>query len=222
MVRILCTKQLSITDIQAFTQAGFSIETIDFIQILPFSSFDHISTFEYGIFTSTNALSALIQNPAYQDIPCRKAFCVGEKTQKVLQENGWEVIASFPYASLLASYLVENFPQASMAFFCGDKRLDTLPHTLKEHQIPFQEIQTYQTLLTPKHLETSFEALLFFSPSAVESFLIENTFGSEKIICIGTTTQKALPKGIESFLADTPTLRGMRDSCIRIFKPFLE
>ena len=148
MVRILCTKQLSITDIQAFTQAGFSIETIDFIQILPFSSFDHISPFEYGIFTSTNALSALIQNPVYQDIPCRKAFCVGEKTQKVLQENGWEVIASFPYASLLASYLVENFPQASMAFFCGDKRLDTLPHTLKEHQIPFQEIQTYQTLLT--------------------------------------------------------------------------
>ena len=206
MVRILCTKQLSITDIQAFTQAGFSIETIDFIQILPFSSFDHISPFEYGIFTSTNALSALIQNPAYQDIPCRKAFCVGEKTQKFLQENGWEVIASFPYASLLASYLVENFPQASMAFFCGDKRLDTLPHAL----------------LTPKHLETSFEALLFFSPSAVESFLMENTFGSEKIICIGTTTQKALPKGIESFLADTPTLTGMRDCCIRIFKPFLE
>ena len=161
MVRILCTKQLSITDIQAFTQAGFSIETIDFIQILPFSSFDHISPFEYGIFTSTNALSALIQNPAYQDIPCRKAFCVGEKTQKFLQENGWEVIASFPYASLLASYLVENFPQASMAFFCGDKRLDTLPHTLKEHQIPFQEIQTYQTLLTPKHLETSAP---FFQP----------------------------------------------------------
>ena len=27
MVRIFCTKQLSITDIQAFTQAGFSIET---------------------------------------------------------------------------------------------------------------------------------------------------------------------------------------------------
>ena len=95
--------------------------------------------------------------------------------------------------------------------------MDTLPEQLKTHGIPCHECLTYTTELTPQKLHKPYDGLLFFSPSAVKSFLKENHFAEEKIICIGSTTQGAIPQGITSYAAPYPTLESMRECCLEIF-----
>ena len=58
---------------------------------------------------------------------------------------------------------------------------------------------------------------LFFSPSAIESYLVENTFAGEKVVCIGTTTQAALPEGVESYVAEHPTIENILECCKALF-----
>ena len=218
MVHLLSTKQLSPYQIQLFPQAGFSVEAMSFIEIIPQRDIPPFQPSDFYLFTSQNAFLSLIENPIYKIISSKKAFCVGEKTKKLLKNNHWNVIASFEYAHELGSYLIDQYQEASFTLFCGDRRLDTLPNIMKKNKIKFQEILTYRTLLTPIKVEKLFDGILFFSPSAVESFLQVNHFRDEHIFCIGSTTQKALPKEINSYLAKTPTIESVQECCINIFK----
>ncbi|MBF1126364.1 MAG: uroporphyrinogen-III synthase, partial [Capnocytophaga sp.] len=155
--------------------------------------------------------------PCYSQLPHKRAFCVGEKTRKLLETEGWEVVASFDYAKQLASFLVKHYATSSFVFFCGEKRMDTLPTTLKANHIQLQECLTYHTQLTPVKLTKRYEGVLFFSPSAIESYLVENSFAGEKVVCIGTTTQVALPEGVESYLAERPTVESVLECCKALF-----
>jgi uroporphyrinogen-III synthase len=59
-------------------------------------------------------------------------------------------------------------------------RKETLPQALKEGGIKFNEIEVYQTALAPlKYLIENFDAIMFFSPSAVESYLSNNKIKKE-------------------------------------------
>ena len=53
------------------------------------------------------------------------------------------------------------------------------------------EIETYQTQLTPRKIEEKFKAILFYSPSGIESYLKENTANEIVAFCIGETTASA-------------------------------
>jgi uroporphyrinogen-III synthase len=55
-------------------------------------------------------------------------------------------------------------------------RKETLPQALKEGGIKFNEIEVYQTALAPFKIsdQENFDAIMFFSPSAVESYLSNN------------------------------------------------
>jgi uroporphyrinogen-III synthase len=49
-----------------------------------------------------------------------------------------------------------------------------LPQSLKEGGIKFNEIEVYQTTSAFKISDREFDAIMFFSPSAVESYLSNN------------------------------------------------
>lgn len=217
MVQLFSTKLLSPAQLQAFVSAGFALEMRDFIRVVP-AALTIIPQADYFLLTSQNALLALRSMPCYGQLPHRKAFCVGEKTRKLLEAEGWEVVASFDYAKELAPYLVKHYAKSSFVFFCGEKRMDTLPTTLKANHIQLQECLTYYTQLTPTKLTKRYEGLLFFSPSAIESYLKENTLSGEKAICIGTTTQAALPHTVESYVAERPTVESILECCKELFK----
>ena len=217
MIRLFSTKQLSPTQRQAFTSAGFSLEMEDFIEILPVAPIGAIPQADYFLFSSQNTLLSLAQNPYYAQLPHKRAFCVGEKSRQLLEQMGWEVLASFDYAKDLAPFLVEHYAQASFVFFCGAQRMNTLPNTLRAHHISLQEYIVYHTALTPKRLESPYDALLFFSPSAIESYLKDNEIGREKLICIGETTYAALPKGSQGYIAPRPTIEGVLECCMSLF-----
>ena len=218
MVQLFSTKLLSPVQLQAFVSAGFALEMSDFIRVVPAAALTAVPQADYFLLTSQNTLYALRTMPCYGQLPHRKAFCVGEKTRKLLEAEGWEVVASFDYAKELAPYLVKHYPKSSFVFFCGEKRMDTLPTTLRANHIQLQECLTYYTQLTPSKLTKSYKGLLFFSPSAIESYLRENSLSGEKAICIGTTTQAALPQGVESYVAEYPTVESVLVCCKELFE----
>ena len=217
MIRLLSTKLLLPQEVEAFAALGFQVESLPLIRVQLSETIEAFPQADFAIFTSGNALEALQRHPAAKALAPRRAFCVGSKTRESLEKAGWEVVASFGYAQQLADHLVEQYACYSFVFFCGERRMDTLPEQLKTHGIPCHECLTYTTELTPQKLHKPYDGLLFFSPSAVKSFLKENHFVEEKIICIGSTTQGAIPQGITSYAAPYPTLESMRECCLEIF-----
>ena len=217
MIRLLSTKLLLPQEVEAFAALGFLVESLPLIRVQTLDTLAPFPKADFSIFTSRNAVEAVLKVPEAKALSPHKAFCVGEKTRESLEKAGWEVVASFGYAQQLADHLVEQYACYSFVFFCGERRMDTLPEQLKTYGIPCHECLTYTTELTPQKLHKPYDGLLFFSPSAVKSFLKENHFAEEKIICIGSTTQSALPEGVSSYIAHSPTLEGIIERCREIF-----
>ena len=64
------------------------------------------------------------------------------------------------------------------------------------------------------------DGILFFSPSAVESYLTNNKIKNEVCFCIGTTTASALEtKKIKNIvIAETPTIEEVIEEVIEYYK----
>jgi uroporphyrinogen-III synthase len=190
-IRILSTKKLTDNQKQLLLSANFSVEDADFIKVAN-KQFTLSTINEYLIFTSQNAVESVLENERIAEIKTRKCFCVGEKTKALLEQSGFEVIASSDYASELASIICNQYFKNSFTFFCGNLRRDILPDSLTLAQVVFEEMEVYETVLTPHKAADDLNAILFFSPSGVQSFLKTNTIRDEVCFSIGGTTAKAL------------------------------
>lgn len=214
MIKILSTKILLDNQKEALVSANFNVIEADFIRTesQPFQ-LNEIN--DNLIFTSQNAVQSFLLNPKSAELKTKNVFCVGLKTKILLSENGFNVIAYTGYAEDLAEIITLIYANESYTFFSGNIRRDTLPEALKEAKIKFNEIKVYDTTLTPQKIKTAVEAILFFSPSGIESYLKENTIKKEICFCIGTTTASAL-EGITKniIIADQPTIEDVIEDVI--------
>lgn len=192
-IRILSTKKLLPNQKQFLLNANFSVIEADFIEIVR-KDFELEGSFENMIFTSQNAVKSFLENEKAKELKAKKIFCVGSKTKALLEENGYKVAVSREYASELSEVIVHDFQKESFVFFCGNLRRETLPETLKKSNVALREIEVYETLLTPQKINSPADALLFFSPSGVQSYLKGNKIENQNCFCIGTTTAEALEK----------------------------
>lgn len=141
------------------------------------------------IFTSRNGYLAY-NNFGTQSI--REAYCMSGSTEQLLQRNGLHVLGAGKDSTDLADEILKNNPPA-VVYLSGNLRSDVLPQKLKEADIIVHEFVVYETTLTPLVITESFDAVLFFSPSAVRSFLQANTLpASTSAYCIGKTTAAEL------------------------------
>ncbi|MFK8377272.1 uroporphyrinogen-III synthase [Capnocytophaga canimorsus] len=214
MRTFLATKILSQAQKKTFERSGFQLIQHDFISITHIAFLPQI-TGDLLLFTSQNAVRSVLKSqilPRLKNIP---AVCVGEKTAKLLKENGWKVLFFKPYAADLALEILQKARHRKITFFCGNLRRDTLPDFFKKHNLAFEEIQVYQTHYTPKAISEKVYGILFFSPSEVKSYLLKNTITTQILFCIGTTTaqeaQKHSPKVV---IADSPTVESVIAKCI--------
>lgn len=190
-IRILSTKELSEKQRQQLLNANFWVDNVNFISIQN-KEFEIDSINDCLIFTSQNAVESVLLNNKIAQIKTKKCFCVGEKTRLLLLENGFEVLEYSDYAAELASIIFNKYPKISFTFFCGNIRRDVLPDALNLGNIKLDEVEVYQTNLTPNKITFAPDGILFFSPSAVESYLKENKIEDEVCFCIGNTTADAL------------------------------
>ena len=222
-INILSTKKLLPNQKQLLLDANIALIEEDFIET-KFKSFELSKVNDNLIFTSQNAVQSVLQHPkCYELIPKlreKNVFSVGMKTKNLLTENGFNVIAYTGYASDLAEIISLIYSKESYTFFSGNLRRDVLPNTLKENGIEFNEIEVYETNITSKKITNKLDGILFFSPSAVESYFKLNTIKEETCFCIGETTAEALEnKKVKTIvIADKPSVENVITEVIEYYK----
>ncbi len=185
---IFSTKKLTIDQLGLFHDS-ISVSGEDFIKISPNRIPASVlqSKIQNVIITSKNAVEALLLNLPGNQMQFENIYCVGRKTKRLVEKRIGKVKHVENSARKLADYLVEYLEGLEVTYFCSDLRLDDLPDILAANNIEVHEVETYKTKYAPVKIPESADGVLFFSPSTVHSFLLENK--ADKIaFCIGETT----------------------------------
>jgi uroporphyrinogen-III synthase len=200
---ILSTRNIDSFLIKKASAKHIRIDMFSFIETEPVQSIEiqqeiEIAATEYAtvIFTSANAVDA-VTTTLNGDIPAWRIYCLSHRTKELVSEYfGEDAIEGIAdSASELAELVIEHDDAEDVIFFCGNRRRDDLPRKLTAHGITINEIIVYETRATPKKVETNYDAVLFFSPSAVESFFSMNVLPDSCIaFAIGTATKQTIQK----------------------------
>ncbi len=217
-INIVSTKKLLPNQKQLLLDRDFVVIEEDFIAT-KIKNFELSKINDNLIFTSQNAVQSVLQHPNCSELKSKNVFCIGLKTKKLLAENGFNVIAYTGYAADLAEIISLIYNKESYTFFSGNLRRDILPNTLKENGIAFNEIEVYETSITSKKVTSKVDGILFFSPSAVESYLKLNTIKNEFCFCIGDTTAETLEKNNINniIIAEKPSVENVLEAVIYYF-----
>lgn len=170
-------------------------------------------------FTSKNAVAAVVGNARFEK-PVWKIFCIDGATKKEVNKHFDEtyIAGVARNAALLAEEIARKSDGRKIIFFCGNRRLEDLPQLLTERNIEVEEIIVYHTELVPQKIVDDYEAVAFFSPSAVESFFKDNTL-KKNVICIsvGRTTTEAIKKYSrnEVITSDKPSEESVMELAIK-------
>ena len=217
MTTILSTKILTPNQKRRIIEKGILLEEHDFIKIC-FTIFSINKVGDLLLFTSQNAVKSVLKHPQRPLLEGLPVICVGEKTADLLTENGWQVLHYEEYAQKLADYIKKYHQRNHITFFCGNLRRDVLPNMLKDNNISHNEIETYRNVLLSKKITTSHQAVLFFSPSGVESYIDKNTLDGKKCFCIGETTAKEVLKYNENvIISEYTTIESLIDSVLAYY-----
>lgn len=208
-IKILSTRFFRDPNLYQYLQTyNIHVNVLPFIniQFLPKEQIkkeiDHIKNNKCEvIFTSINSINALFDLLNF--VPDWDIYCISGATKdlaikifgadriKETAENGKE----------LSKKIINKLNrQREIIFFCGNMHREEIPDFLTYNKIEFKKIYLYETIYTPWKIEETYDAILFFSPSAVKSFFSLNTEVENKTIffSIGDTTAKALEKYINN------------------------
>lgn len=146
------------------------------------------------VFTSMNAVKSVAAHINGQT-PEWSIFCIGNTTRQLAAryfgEQSIHTVGN--NASDLADKIISEKTVKQVVFFCGDQRREELPGKLRQNGITVQEVIVYHTISTPHKVEKAYDGILFFSPSAVQSYFYANTVTPSTILfAIGQTTADAI------------------------------
>jgi len=232
--KVLSTKKLEPSLIQIAKQNGIEIIEQEAIRVNPILSkekWEEIfqllqSKKQFAAFTSSNAVLALktyfddYKNP----FEVRwNVFSLSGKTKNALEEslgNFGVIVGTADDSRALAGKIIQRQVD-EIIFFCGNKRRDDLPQILKAAGINVHEVVVYETEEIPTRSNQHFDAVLFFSPSAVQSFFSVNQLNSHTVcFAIGQTTADSIATGSGNkvILSKTPGQDALLEEVINYFK----
>jgi uroporphyrinogen-III synthase len=199
-IRVLSTRPLDQSIHEMAIKHGIMIDTISFIRTEPVNDEMLLSFIQsigkeehYIIFTSKNAVEVVTRQLNGLK-PSWKIFCIDSATKELVTKyfGSESILGAATYGAQLAEEIVNNKVK-EIIFFCGDQRRDELPAILKAAQISLKEVVVYKTIATPQHLNNRYDAIAFFSPSAVNSFFEINKENiNATLFAIGETTANAI------------------------------
>ncbi|HYF32886.1 MAG TPA: uroporphyrinogen-III synthase [Chitinophagaceae bacterium] len=148
------------------------------------------------IFTSMNAVEAVAAlKDSHQ--PRWKIYCIGEATARLVKQHfgAGAIAGTADSGQELAEVIMQQPGITEAVFFCGNNRRPELPGALRNNNIGIRELVVYNTFATPQRIEKKYAGILFFSPSAVESFFSVNTIDKYTVLfAIGKTTRDTIKK----------------------------
>lgn len=219
MPTILSTKKLSLSQQSLLLNSGIGYVEYDAIKI-NLKNIPSNSTLEDNlIFTSKNAVKAVVNSIDIAELERKNIFCVGKKTAEFIINTGLPVLACESYGADLAEKLISNHKSWSFTYFCGNLRRDELPNLLSQNGINFEEVEVYSTSLNKKKFDQEFDGILFYSPSGVESFCSDNELRGSTAFCIGETTASEAKKHTGNIrIANKPSIENLIVQVIKYFK----
>ncbi len=192
---------------------AISINSLDITFFKPeidFSKYDSL------IITSKQASKALKQYNKKEYIN-KPALCISQQSAKSFESLGGQVLAvGKGYGDTLIEK-IKAYPKETKWLYLRAKVIASdFVFTCKEDGYIIDEKIVYESDCSEaiKNVNVEDDAILIFtSPSSVECFLKNNTLlDTHKIIVIGKTTAKAIPKNCTYILSDDTTI----ESCMQI------
>lgn len=215
-INILSTKNL--LEHQKKELKNFLVDEANFIQIEFNTDVSTLPNLSNVIFTSKNAVMGLLKNFDRDKLNFEKVYCVGDKTSQFLQEQGIEVILKMNSAKELALEIIKDKSLKELTFFCGNLRRNDLPQILSDEGIKVNEVEVYKTKFKSIKLEKEYNAVLFFSPSSIKSYIESKNSTNSLAFCIGNTTANEAIDYFENvFVADEPTVEHVIKSVNQYF-----
>jgi uroporphyrinogen-III synthase len=200
---ILCTRPVNELLIREANQLGIAIDIIEFIRteaIINNELKKQINDLAHQsltiVFTSMNAVEA-VRNQLDIKPASWRIFCIGTATQKLVVEefDGRSIVGTANSAAELADAIIAEGTINKVVFFCGDQRRNELPEKLAANNIDVTEIEVYKTFQLNETINKKYNGILFFSPSAVDSFFGSNKINTTTILfAIGNTTANTIKK----------------------------
>jgi len=200
---ILSTRPIDAPLINEAKHQNIEIDILSFIETVPIRSIEVQQEIENAllkssavVFTSMNAVEA-VANELDGHQPDWRIYSIGNTTRQLVKKYfGEEAIAgTAESAAELAELIVEEDNSDDIFFFCGEQRRDELPDILRSNDIDVNEIVVYQTIQVKHKIEKTYHGILFFSPSAVQSFFSNNKISDKTILfAIGNTTATEIKK----------------------------
>lgn len=210
-IKVFSTKKLSKAQEDLFNN-NIGTESSDFVKV----RYNRIAPkvirneIENVIITSKNAVESLLNSFSAVELQFKNIYCVGRRTKKLIEQRIGKVKHSEKNAARLAEFLKGELKKDDEAtFFCGDLRRDELPAILGENGIIVNEVEAYQAILDSIKIDGEVKAVLFYSPSTVQSYIQSNT--ADKIaFCIGETTATEARKYFKEVkVAKMPTVESV-------------
>ncbi len=227
-INILSTRPVDTILLQEAATHNIYIECLSFIDTSVAINLDKkerikalAETPQTIIFTSMNAAEAIIESLEGHK-PTWDIYCMGGTTKTIIKDYFGDnsIKGTGKDALSLAEGMITNGTKEA-TFFCGNIRRDELPQLLKSNGIGLEEMVVYETMVTPHPISKDYDAVLFFSPSAVDSFfsvnkVVENTI----LFAIGNTTAKAIGNYSNYIIvkADTPEKDNLVKKAIAYFQ----
>jgi uroporphyrinogen-III synthase len=227
-INILSTRPLNETLINEAKEQGVYIEVLSFIATEAIQSVEVQQEIELAllesatiVFTSMNAVEA-VADYIIDEQPDWAIYCMGNTTQELVKKYfGDDTIAGTAgNAEALANLIVDEANTKDVIFFCGDQRRDELPDILQANDIEVNEIEVYHTISIVHKVNKRYNGILFFSPSAVESFFSKNKTDLQTILfAIGNTTAAAIKKHTANpiIISDEPGKENLVEKALNYF-----
>lgn len=224
-LQILSTKVLDDAIIHEAASQNITVDCIPFIEIKPVAD-DHLQNAiksiskinTHVVFTSANAVKAVAAQVS--DTPSWKVLCISGATKNTVEKffPKVQIVGTASYGEDLAK-IIQQQNIDELIFFCGNKRLNTIPDVLAKAGIVLEQMIVYKTILTPKKVNKRYDGILFFSPSAVESFFEMNRINEGCVsFSVGETTATALKKHTDKIIISRETSeRSMCETLIDYF-----
>jgi len=197
-VNVLSTKQLASSQTDLFHDTiGFKMS--DFIAI----RFNRMkpsilkNAHKDIVITSQNGVEALLNNYAPMELSFENIYCVGRRTKRLIERKIGKVTHMENSAIELAKHIIRMNDIKELTYFCGSLKQTDFTSLLAEKNIVVDEVEAYRTILNERKFEDTFDGILFYSPSGVQSYLESNSDTKAVAFCIGETTATEARKHFE-------------------------
>ncbi|MGY5354009.1 uroporphyrinogen-III synthase [Wenyingzhuangia sp. IMCC45467] len=206
-MKILSTKIL--TPSQKELLSGFSVVEKAMISISFGENFKVDECILHAVFTSANAVKSVFEKNKNKVEHFQNVYCVGLKTKSLLESFGVQVQDVSSNALALAEILVAKKIE-DIHFYCGNLRNNDLPNVMAENGVLVTEYIVYKTEFSEHTFDENFNAVLFYSPSGVSSFVKAKNNCNTIAICIGVTTAtEALNSFEQVYMAEETTVESV-------------